>query len=161
MSRLALSSIAALMVSLAVVWPGPADSYQLPIPGGGIPGLNSSALGGAETFFNQAVAKASPQTMQKIDELIGLFKSGAHNGQLTDGTSQVNKVFPHATNAQQAVLRTTGFSGLIGQLGTSGLEKLGGANVESLLSEFSQSQTSMNSTLHKTGDTPSSVISHL
>ena len=161
MSRVPSSLTAVLVITaVVVVWPGPTVSQPLPIPAG-IPGLNSSALGGAETFFNQAVAKASPQTMQKINQLIGQFKSADQSGKLTDGTSQVKSVFPHATTEQQAVLRTTGFSGLLSQLGPSGLEKLGGANVQSLLSKFSQSQTSMNNILHKTGDTPSSLISHL
>jgi hypothetical protein len=161
MSRLASSLIVALTVSVAIAsQPGPAASQQLPIPGG-LPGLNSSVMGEAETFFNQAVAKASPQTMQKIQELVGLFKSGAQSGNLTDGTSQVKSVFPHASAEQQAVLRTTGFSGLLSELGSSGLQKLGGANIESLVSEFSQAQTTMNNVLQKTHDTPSSVISHL
>lgn len=161
MSRLVSSLIATFMVSVAIaVWPKPAVAYQLPIPAG-IPGLNTSVLGQAETFFSQAIAKASPQTGQKINELVGLFKSGAQSGHLTDGTSQVESVFPHATTEQQAVLRTTGYSGALSQLGSSGLEKLGGANVQSLLSGYSQAQTTMNSILHKTNDTPSSVISHL
>ena len=70
-------------------------------------------------------------------------------------------MFPHATTEQQAVLRTTGFSGLLSQIGSSGLEKLAPANIQSLVSGYSQAETTMNGILHKTGDTPSSVISHL
>jgi hypothetical protein len=161
MSRGSSLLIVGLILSVVLASrPGPATSRQLPSPVG-IPGLNSSILGEAQTFFNQATAKASPGTTEKIQDLVGLFKSGAQSGNLTDGTSQVKSVFAHATTEQQAVLRTTGFSGLLSDLGTSGLEKLGGANVESLLSEFSLAQTTMNNILHKTHDTPSSVISHL
>jgi hypothetical protein len=159
----AAQSTAALMVTAAIaVSSGPATSYQLPGIPGGIPGLNSSSiLSQAESFFSQAVSKASPQTTQKINELVGLFKSGAQSGHLTNGTSQVQSVFPHATTEQQAVLRTTGYSGLLSQLGSSGLEKLGGADAQSLLNGFTQADTNMNSILGKTHDTPSSVISHL
>ena len=154
---------AILMVTAAIaVSSKPAISDQLPGIPGGIPGLNSSStLNQAESFFKQAVSKASPQTMQKIDQLVGQFKSGAESGHLTDGTSQVHSVFPRATAEQQSVLKTTGYSGLLSQLGSSGLEKLAPANVQSLLSGFTNAQTSMDSALHKTGDTPSSVISHL
>ena len=163
MSRLVFSLTAIVIIGVIAVWPAPAASYQLPIPNGipGIPGLNSSVLGQAQSFFNQATSKASPETATKISELVSLFKSGAQSGDLTDGTSQVKKVFPNANAEQQAVLRTTGYSGLLSQLGTSGLEKLGGANVQSLLSGYSQAQTTMNDILHKNKDTASSVISHL
>jgi len=154
--RLASFVTIALVVSLIAAVPKPAASYQLPIPG-----FDPSILGQAGTFFNQAVSGASPQTMGKITDMIGLFKSGAQNGSLTDGASQVKSIFPNATNEQQAVLQTTGFSGLISQLGLPGLEKLDVGSLQSLLSGFSGAQTNMSSILQQTHNTPSSVISHL
>jgi hypothetical protein len=73
----------------------------------------------------------------------------------------VQSVFPHARTEQQAVFRTTGFSRLLSQIGPSGLEKLAPANIQWLASGYRQAGTSMNGILNKTGDTPSSVISHL
>ena len=159
MRRVVYVLAAALVIAMLSALTTPAFSDPLPIPG--LQGLNPSVLSEAETFFSGATSKASPATMQKINDLLGLFKSGAQNGTLTDGTSQIQSVFPQATTEQQAVLRTTGFSGLLSKLDPSDLGKLGVGNIQSLVSQFGQSNTLMNDILSKTHDTPSSVLSHL
>ena len=98
MLRLRSPLIIALIVSgAAAIWSGPATSHQLPIPGG-IPGVSSSVLSEAETFFSQAVAKASPATMQKINELVGRFQirraeRPSHRRNLAAGRATHDRIF--------------------------------------------------------------------
>jgi len=130
--------------------------------------MNPAQLAKIRADFNDRMSAASPATAQKFETLIDSLQTSLGKGTLTDGKTQIYQIFPNTTPVREAVIRVTGFEGLIVRISQATAMPIPSPSpfqeqlqLQQLMQKLSQYQAIEEEILKKSNETAKQIIDSL